>query len=291
MDLNFRFTGRPPGASQQPGEDPPVLVRRAAFAALMTAAKRAAQDPSALDDLVAAAHALEAERRETEWDAEDAKTTPGSYIGDEHGYFRWMQIAPEARDQPGSPAIRPFWRQADQEITVVVEPPVSTEQMARLERFGIARRAAPSPLPAAPFNVYYVSDPKWLTAVHMPPFGVETTPAPPGGSWIVAGPDRQRIAWARSGLDAAYLAAAVNMALRLEKDVMRFGYGDLRFPPHIEKTGLLGLIRWLRMSIEPQERWEAPPPEALESAGAELEKHLIAFMEALNRKPDPGRNA
>ena len=264
-----------------PSPEPPVLVRRAAFAELISQAERAAENPKALPDLLEAVRVLEAERHAAEWDAEDARVTPGTYVGDaDGGYFRWMQVAPEARGKPDTPPLKVFWRKGDQEFTAVDEPPVSPDQMARLQKLDLAKPSLHSDLEGAPVRVFYVTNLTYKATFYDPPIGVAKAAGPPGGSWIVSGLERRPTAWVGSSLDADYMVSAVRMAQALEREVYPRSAGSIMFTRHVEKNGLLGLVRSLRNTIEPEERWEPPPPEALSQAGAEVERSLVAFLAA-----------
>lgn len=257
---------------------PPVIIRRDDFVKLAAVAERVAQG-SAAAELVDLVRALEAERRAQEWEAEDATIALGVYAGDERGYFRWWNVEREIRIKPGMPAWRLLWQDGTQEIAVFDHPPVSADQMARLEHLGIATLQSTYPK-GAPFRFLQVNDPNMGHAIRGPFLRADSASGPPGGAWIVSGPDSGRVAWAKNSFDARFMASCVNMAIELEQEVARYGSGDYSFPKEIEKSGLRGVIRRLRQSIEPQERWENEPPEALRAMGVELERLLLEFLAA-----------
>jgi hypothetical protein len=256
---------------------PPILVNRSAFTELVALARRAAEERSGTSELADAVLALEAERHRVEWDDTDASVRMGRYVGDERGFFRWLEVPPEARNNPGQPALRELWRGGNDEITVVDQPPIPAARMARLESLGIAQPELWRHVAEAPFSFFYVGVPT-LGRIREPSLAVEKTAGAPGGAWIVAGVNREPLAWVGSDMDAAYMACAVNMALELEMDVTRGSYGRHDFPEQICGSGIVGLIRMLRRSIEPEERWESEPPNTLRAAGAELEKRLGEFL-------------
>jgi hypothetical protein len=268
---------------------PPILVDRSAFTDLVALARRTIEERSGAFELADAVLALEAERHRVEWDDTDASVPFGRYVGDERGFFRWLEVPPEARNNPGQPVLRELWRGGNEEITVVDQPPIPAERMARLESLGIASPESWRHLAEAPFSFFNVADPRSGRIFYMadPSWGrirapllavVEKAAGPPGGAWIVAGVNREPVAWVGSDMDAAYMACAVNMALELELDVARGSYGRYDFPARICGSGIVGLIRMLRRSIEPEERWEPEPSDALRAAGAELEKRLVEFL-------------
>jgi hypothetical protein len=268
---------------------PPILVNRSQFNDLVALARRTAEDRSRGFELADAVLALEAERHRLEWDDADTTVPVGRYVGDERGFFRWLEVPPEARNNPGQPVLRELWRGGNEEITVVDQPPIPAERMARLESLGIASPESWRHLAEAPFSFFYVGDPRWGRIFYMadPSWSrirapslavVEKAAGPPGGAWIVAGVNREPVAWVGSDMDAAYMACAVNMALELEMDVARGSCGSYDFPARICGSGIVGLIRMLRRSIEPEERWEPEPSDALRAAGAELEKRVVEFM-------------
>jgi hypothetical protein len=255
---------------------PPILVNRSAFIDVVALARRAAEDGSGASALANAVLALEAERHRLEWDDADTSLPIGSYAGDERGYFRMFPARIEER-KPGHPPLRVLWRGGKEEITVVDQPPVPAGRMARLKSLGIARPRSWMHLVSAPFTFVDVADPRWCR-IRTPSLAVEKAVGTPGGAWIVAGENREPLAWVGRDMDASYMAEAVNMALELEMDVARGSYGLLNFPGQIKESGILGLVRMLRRSIEPQERWEREPSDALRAAGAELEKRLVEFL-------------
>jgi hypothetical protein len=274
---------------------PPVLVNRSAFTELVALARRTVEDRSGGFELADAVLALEAERHRVEWDDADATVPVGRYVGDERGFFRWLDMPPEVRDRPGQPVLRELWQGGKETITVVDQPPISADRMARLESLGIAMPESWSHLAEAPFRFFLVRNPMWMGNNRESSWVVEKAAGAPGGAWIVAGVDRQPLAWVGSELDAAYIGSAVNMALELEMDVRRGSYGRYDFPEQIGESGIIGLIRMLRRSIEPEERWESEPPETLRAAGAELEKRLVEFMaevrpHRVNQRDKSGRD-
>lgn len=266
-------------ATVRPATEAPVLVRRDTFSKLVSTAQGLAQGAATADDLVALVLALEAERHAVEWEAEDATVAPDNYVGDERGYFRWWNLEPEFRDRPGQPAWVQLWQDGDQDIAVFDEPPVPADRIARLESLGTAKRQPTYP-PQAPFRFVLVRDPTMVSHAHGPTLSVDNASGPPGGAWIVSDPERNRVAWAKSRYDASFMTSLVNAATRLNKEVSRYGGGTTDFVAQVEKSGLRGLVRMLRRSIEPEERWESEPPEALRTAGAELERVLVEFLDA-----------
>jgi hypothetical protein len=261
----------------QPSADAPVLVDRPTFARLVETAKRCAENPALAADLVDIVQTLEAQRHSVEWDEEDAKVRPGTFLGDEHQYYRFLDGKPIGPSGPNMPKFKVLWRSEHGEI-FVADRPVSADQMNRLEALGIA-----APLERffvqMPYRAVSVRDPRHMGLVWTPPLEVVKSPEPPGGAWLVAGPARRPFAWFSNGADADYAAASLNMVETLSKEISRFGRGGTLLPQEIAKNGFLGLIRWLRWSIEASERWEAEPPQALRTLGIELEKNLAAFLE------------
>ena len=255
----------------------PVLVNRSAFTDLVALARRTANDRSVGLALADAVLALEAERHRVEWDENDAVPI-GLYAGDEQGYLRYREVPPEVRNNPGQPPLKTLWRRGDLEITVVDQLPIPADRMACLVSLGIAQPRLLALLAdaAPPFNFFYVCDPRWGKL--QGPMAVEKVAGPPGGAWIVAGVNREPFAWVGTDIDATYVASALNMSLELEMDVTRGSTGRYDFPARVCGSGIVGLIRMLRRSIEPEEPWEAEPSETLRAAGAELQKRLLEFL-------------
>jgi len=266
-------------AAVRPATEAPVLLQRDNFFRLVSTAESIARGAATADDLVALVLALEAERHAAEWEAEDAAVVSDNYVGDERGYFRWWNVEREIRERPGQPAWVQLWQDGDQDIAVFDHPPVPADRMARLESLGIAKRQ-PSYPPKAPFRFFLVSNPAMMMEIREPALSVDDAGGPPGGAWIVSDPERNRVAWVKSRFDASFMTSFVNAATKLSKEVSRHGGGNTDFAAQVQKSGLRGLIRMLRRSIEPEERWEAEPPEALRAAGAELERVLVEFLDA-----------
>lgn len=261
-----------------PSAEAPVLVDRAAFARLVAAAERATQDPATLDALVEAVRTLEAERHATEWDMADAGVAEGTYFGDEDGYQRAHPAPDLAGLRPDMPPARVLFRsdRAFGDIIVADEPPVPVERIARLEALGIAAPSAWVLYPI-PYRTISVSKPLQMGFSWRTPRAVAKVQGPPGGAWLVSGPERRPFAWFANSADADYTAASLDMVSALSGEVTRFGGGSFT-PQDIIKSGFLGLIRALRWSVEPGERWEREPPEALRAVGVELEKRLVEFL-------------
>lgn len=269
----------------QPSADAPVLVDRPTFARLVETAKRCAENPALAADLIDIVQTLEAQRHAVEWDEEDAKVRPGTFLGDEHQYYRFLNGKPIGPSGPNMPKFKVLWRSEHGEI-FVADRPVSADQMNRLEALGIAAPLEHFRVPM-PYRAVSVRDPRHMSLVWTSPLEVVKSPEPPGGAWLVAGPDRRPFAWFASGSDADYVAASLDMVDTLSREISRFGRGAI-LPQEIAKSGLAGLIRSLRWSIEASERWESEPPEALRALGIELEKNLVAFLagrEAFHSSP------
>jgi hypothetical protein len=99
------------------------------------------------------------------------------------------------------------------------------------------------------------------------------------GAWLRSGTG-EAIAWVRWSEEGSYLADCVNLILKLEREVSRYGGANPLFPHEIEPNGLVGLIRALRRSVAPQERWERDfPLEELSNEGKELENRLLEFLQ------------
>jgi hypothetical protein len=269
-----------------PSADAPVLVDRSTFARLVETAERCAENPALTADLVDIVRTLEAQRHAVEWDEEDAKIRPGTFLGDEHQYYRFLNGKPIGPSGPNMPKFKVLWRSEHGEV-FVADKPVSADHMNRLEALGIA---APLErfLSPIPYRAVSVRDPRHMGLVWTPPLEVVKSPEPPGGAWLVAGQDRRPCAWFANAPDADNTAASLDMVRTLAQEISRFGRGGTLVPQKIAQDGFLGLIRNLRSSIEASERWESEPPEALRALGIELEKNLVAFLagrEAFHSSP------
>ncbi len=258
----------------------PVLANRAAYLAMVQAAKRAAQDPAELPVLLEVIKVLEVERDLLEWSADDQETLEairpghGGVVGDERGYYP-LHARGHADPLPGEAPRRTLWRgqPGERDLVVVDQTPIPPDPVHRLLQKGVLRPTDVWGLKGSPFRAFAirrrnnVDKPGWTRVG-----GSECE-----GAWLHSG-SGQPVAWIPLAHDAQYLADCVNAVMRLERDIARYILPTPAFPGHLERTGLVGLIRALAASLEPQERWELSAHSALRAAAKQLDRDLCRLL-------------
>jgi len=259
----------------------PIVVNRAAYLAMVQAAERAAQDPAEMPVLLEVIKVLEAERDLLEWSAADQETLEairpghGGVVGDERGYYP-LHARGHAQPLPGEAPRRTLWQgQPDErDLVVVDQPPIPAECVHRLLQKGALRPIDVWGLKGSPFRAFAirrrnnVDKPGWSRVG-----GSESE-----GAWLRSGTG-QAVAWLPLAHDAQYLADCVNAVMRLERDIARYLPPTPAFPGHLERTGLVGLVRALIDSLEPQERWELPAHAELRAAAEQLDRDLCQLLD------------
>jgi hypothetical protein len=260
----------------------PVQLTRVAYLAMLLAAEKAAQNPAELPVLLEVIKMLEAERDLQEWNAADLDTLEAvrqghhGVVGDERGYYN-LHPRPQAMPLSGEAPRRMLWHgnPGEPAIVVVDQPPIAAERIHRLLHKGALRPTEFWGLTGSPFRAFVV---RRRNNVDKPGWSRVSGSESEAGAWLCSGTG-QAVGWIPLADDARYLADCVNAVMRLGQDVTRNVPPNPAFPGHLERTGLVGLVRALADALEPQERFGADTPAALRTAATQLDRDLRQLLD------------
>jgi hypothetical protein len=269
----------------------PILMSRVAYLAMQMAAEKVAKDPAELPVLLEVIKMLEAERDLQEWTAGDAETLEAlrqghdGVVGDERGYYS-LHARGQAVSRPGEAPCRTLWHGAAGEPAIVVidQPPIAAERIHRLLHKGALRPTEFWGLRGSPFRAFAV---RRRNNVDRPGWSQVGGSEPESGAWLRSGTG-QAVAWVPLADDARYLADCVNAVMRLGQDIARDVPPNPAFPGHLERTGLVGLVRALVDALEPRERFAPDASAELRAAAAQLDRDLRQLLEDIalhHRRP------